>query len=111
MAKRLRADGEDEDLYSTSAATCFNSLVIRKLGRVFLSNTSADLFNTFLTEYSAQLAKIKTLQDGEYTCFLVCQLDDNIKMFLLVQQLQKPLKILSIYHSIYRDLSSLDKMV
>lgn len=96
MAKQIRTDREYKDLYGTSAATRFNSLVIKKLRRALLADAGVELLTLFLKEYSARLARMKTPQDGEYTCSLVCKLDDNLKKRLLVHQLRKILKAVSM---------------
>lgn len=69
MAKRLRTEGGNEDLCGTSAATRFNSMIIKKLRRALLADASVDLLTVFPTEYSTRLARMKNRQDGEYTCF------------------------------------------
>lgn len=69
MAKRLRTDRGNKDLYDTSPATRFNSLIIKKLKKALLADASVDLLTLFPTEYSTRLAKMKSYQDGEYSCF------------------------------------------
>lgn len=59
MTKRLGTDGENNDLHGTSAATHFNSMAIKKLGRALLADASVDLLTVFPREYSTRLAKMK----------------------------------------------------
>lgn len=69
MAKQLRTDGGTDDLYGTSAATRFNSLIVKKLRRALLADASVDLLTVFPTEYSTRLARMKKHQGSEYACF------------------------------------------
>lgn len=52
MAKQLQTDGENDDLCGTSAATHFNSMVIKKLRKALLADASVDLLTVFPREYS-----------------------------------------------------------